>query len=380
MKVLLRRCQGVDAYDEDCLYLNVWTPENATFNDVYTGDDFTGTRPNANASAYPVYVWIYGGRFSGGSASDATYDGSGLAAKGVVVVTINYRLGALGWLAHPELSANSTEAGNWGLVDQQAALHWTSENIANFGGNPSQITIGGQSAGAGSVIDQVYSSSLADGLFQQVIAESGVRYPRDPLTGSLAPSYRDQATAEQQGVDYLTNTLNVSTIEEARELDVTAFLSSGQMSDTTFVGTVFENDTAYMEPPLFRPVLDGHVLPASYDTVLKTGNFTNVKILTGNNADESGASTAPGYTVASYTAAMQEIFGSVDLADEFFELWAAGDSSDTANNASNLYYQEQSKIGTNLWVNEYTAGCATAANCSVVRNASGSSLDATSNH
>lgn len=359
--------QGVDDYDEDCLTLNVWTPGDATFNDVYTGD-FIGTLPNANASAYPVYVWVYGGRFAGGAASDALYDGAGLAAKGVVVVSMNYRLGALGFLAHPELSnaSRSGTSGNYGLVDQQAALHWTNENIASFGGDPTRITIGGQSAGAGSVIDHVYSSSLADGLFEQVIAESGVRYPRDPLTGSLAPSYRDLATAEQQGVDYLTNTLNVSNITEARALDVTAFLSSGQMSDTTFVGTVFENNTAFMEPPLFRPVLDGYVLPASYDTVLKAGNFTHARILTGNNKDESGASTDPGYTVATYTAANEEIFGSVGLADQYFQLWAAGNTTDSANNASNLYYQEQSKIGTHLWANEYLDGCASSANCSVV--------------
>lgn len=358
--------QNADYYDEDCLTLNVWTPEGATFNDVTL--DGISMVPTANASAYPVYVWIYGGRFAGGSTSDARYDGSGLAAKGVVVVSMNYRLGALGFLAHPELSANSTSgtSGNYGLVDQQAALHWTNENIASFGGDPTRITIGGQSAGAGSVVDHLYSP-LGDDLFEQVIAESGVRYPHDPLTGSLAPSYRQLAEAEQQGVDFLTNTLNVSTIEEARELDVTAFLSSGELADTVFVGTVFENNTAYVEPPLFRPVLDGYVLPSTYDVALKTGNHTaNAHILTGNNKDESGASTAPGYTVASYTAANEEVFGSVGLADEFFQLWAAGNTSDSAGNASNAYFQEQSKIGTYLWANEYTAGCELASNCSVV--------------
>lgn len=360
--------EGVDSYDEDCLTLNVWTPGNATFNDVYTGDDFIGTKPNANASAYPVYVWIYGGRFASGASSDPLYDGSGLAAKGVVVVSMNYRLGALGFLAHPELSANSTSgtSGNYGLVDQQAALHWTNENIASFGGDPSRITIGGQSAGAGSVIDHVYSTSLAGGLFEQVIAESGVRDPRDPMTGSLAPSYRELATAEQQGAGYLANALSVSTIAEARALDASAFLSSGQMSDATFVGTVFENSTAYSEPPLFRPVLDGYVLPATYDALLRAGNFTSAKVLTGNNRDESGASTSPGLTAGSYTAAMQEIFGSVDMADAFFQLWPAGNSSDAANNASNTWFQEQSKTGSHLWANEYTAGCKAAANCSVV--------------
>lgn len=359
--------EGVDYWDEDCLTLNVWTPANVTFNDVYTGD-FVGVLPNPNATVYPVYVWIYGGRFAGGAASDALYDGAGLASKGVVVVSMNYRLGALGFLAHPELSANSTSgtSGNYGLVDQQAALHWTNENIAGFGGDPTRITIGGQSAGAGSVLDHVYSSELADGLFEQVIAESGVRYTHDPMTGSLAPSYRKLAEAEQQGVDFLSEQLNVSTIAEARALDASAFLSSGDLSDTIFAGTAFENISAYSEPPLFRPVLDGYVLPASYDAVLQAGNFTHAKILTGNNKDESGATPAPGLTVDSYTDNMGEIFGSVGLADEFFQLWPAGNSSDTANNASNTFYRDQSRTGTHMWADEYTAACSSA-NCSVVR-------------
>jgi carboxylesterase 2 len=122
----------------------------------------------------------------------------------VVVVSLNYRLGALGFLAHPELSATSRSgtSGNYGLVDQQAALHWTNENIASFGGDPTKITIGGQSAGAASVIANL-NSPLAKGLFNQVIAESGVRYPPDPLIGSVAQSYRKVAVAEQQGVVFL---------------------------------------------------------------------------------------------------------------------------------------------------------------------------------
>ncbi|KAL3428525.1 hypothetical protein PVAG01_02034 [Phlyctema vagabunda] len=348
--------QGVDDYSEDCLYLNIWTPANATLNDVYNNPSGPGVLPNATNSQYPVYVWIYGGRFAGGSSSSAQFDGAGLAAKGVVVVSMNYRLGALGFLAHPELSANSSSgtSGNYGLVDQQASLHWTNENIPGFGGDPTRITIGGQSAGAASVIDHLFSP-LADDLFTQVIAESGVRYPSDPLIGSLAQSYRQLADAEAQGEAYIKS-LNVSSINEARALPVEAFLSGGSLSDTIFETTVFENNSNYMEPPLFRPVLDGYVLPTTYQALLYSGNHSIVPVLTGNNKDESGASPNPGLTVESYYSINQPVFGSVDLADEFFSLYPAGNSSISADNSSNSFYRDQSRIGTWLWANEYTTG------------------------
>lgn len=269
---------------------------------------------------------------------------------------MNYRLGALGFLAHPELSANSSSgtSGNYGLVDQQASLHWTIENCATFGGDPTRITIGGQSAGAASVLDHL-NSPLADGLFTQVIAESGARYPSDPLIGSLAQSYRQLAEAEAQGEAYIKS-LNVSSINEARDLPVEAFLASGMMSDTTYVDTVLENNTNYMEPPLFRPVIDGYVLPATYSSLLLSGNHSIVPVMTGNNKDESGASPNPGLGVANYTSISQLDFGSVGLADEYFALYPAGNTSASANNASNAFYRDQSRIGTWLWASEYAAG------------------------
>ena len=346
--------EGVDNYSEDCLHLNVWTPDNATLNDVYPAS--VGVLPNATNSQYPVYVWIHGGRFASGSASDPLYDGSGLAAKGVVVISMDYRLGALGFLAHPELSANSSSgtSGNYGLVDQQASLHWTIENCASFGGDPTRITIGGQSSGAASVIDHL-NSPLAAALFNQVIAESGVRYPSDPLARSLAEGYRQLAEAEQQGTAYIKS-LNVSSINEARDLPVEAFLSSGSMSDTTYAGTVFENNSIYMEPPLFRPVIDGYVLPDTYQSLLLSGNHSIVPVLTGNNRDESGASPNPGFSVENYTSINQLEFGSVGLADEFFKLYPPGSTANSSDGSSNAFYREQSRIGTWLWGNEYAAG------------------------
>jgi carboxylesterase 2 len=334
---------GAITGDEDCLFLNIWTPEN-----------FTTT------SNYPVYFWIYGGRFSGGSGSDLTYEASGLAKQGVVVVTINYRLGALGYLAHPTLSEEfgaiygTNSSGNWGLHDQIAALHWTNENIQEFGGNPSQITIGGQSAGAGSVLMLVYSP-LATGLFQGAIAESGARAPHDPMTGSLASSHRNLSYAESQGVTYLQE-LNVTTIAEARDLSVSDILSTGSSSDTIFVGTPYENSQAYMEPPLYRPVIDGYVLPQNYDDTLANHLQNDVPIMTGNNKDESGASpTDTGVDVATYNTSQSAIFEPIGLSDRYFELFPATTDLE-AGAQTNQFYGNQSLVGSWLWADLWAQG------------------------
>ncbi|KAF2666686.1 carboxylesterase [Microthyrium microscopicum] len=359
---------------EDCLSLNIWTPANASLNNVVNNTQGVGVIPGSGASKYPVYVWIYGGRFSGGSASDARYEGAGLAAKGVVVVTMNYRLGALGFLAHPELSNSSRSgtSGNYGLVDQQAALHWTNENIASFGGDPTRITIGGQSAGAASVIANL-NSPLAKGLFTGVIAESGVRYSSDPLIGSVAQSYRNLSTAEEQGVAFLKS-LNVSTIEEARALPVSVFLAGSNGVDTTFDNTPLANNSIYGDPPLFRPVLDGYVLPRTYNETLRTGQHAGVSVMTGNNKDESGASPNPGYNTTSYTAVNEATFGSVGLADQFFSLYPASsaNSSQNPDNSSNAFYRDAERVGTWLWANEYSAGAASNPVYNAGQNASGS--------
>ncbi|KAF8849587.1 alpha/beta-hydrolase [Acephala macrosclerotiorum] len=315
---------GVIDYSEDCLYPNVWTSDNATLNDYYADlSGGTGVLPNATGSKYPVYACIYGGRFAGGASS-------------VVVASMNYRLGDLGFLARPELSVNSFSgtSGSYGLVDQQAYLHWTIENCAAFGGDPTRITIGGQSISAAPVLDHL-NSPLADGVFTQVIAESGARYPSDPLIGSLAQSYRHLAETEAQGAAYIKR-LNVGSINEARDLPVEAFLSS--------------------EPPLFRPVIDGYVLPATHSSLLLSNNHSIVPVMTGNNKDDSGASPNPGLGVANYTSLSQLGFGSAGLADKYFFLYPTGNISTSANNANNAFHRDQSRIGTWLWANEQTAG------------------------
>ncbi|MEJ2130262.1 MAG: carboxylesterase family protein, partial [Gammaproteobacteria bacterium] len=146
---------GVNGYSEDCLYLNIWTP-------AASGDD-----------ALPVMVWIYGGGGVEGSGGEALYDGNGLAKKGVVVVTFNYRVNVFGWFAHPELTRESPEhaSGNYGALDQIAALRWVQNNIARFGGDPKRVTIFGESGGSRSV-NWLMASPLAKGLFQRAIGES----------------------------------------------------------------------------------------------------------------------------------------------------------------------------------------------------------------
>ena len=153
---------------EDCLYLNVWTAAKAQ-ND-----------------SRPVMIWIHGGAWTRGSGSTASYDGTALAKKGVVVVTTNYRLGAFGFLAHPELTSESPNraSGNYAILDHVAALKWVQKNIAAFGGDPSRVTIFGESAGSWSV-NVVQATPLANGLFHRAIGESGGQFAR---TASLAAS------------------------------------------------------------------------------------------------------------------------------------------------------------------------------------------------
>lgn len=129
---------------EECLSFNIWTPANASLNNVVSITQGSEVRPGAGATKYPAYVWIYGGKFSGGAASENLYYGAGLAVKGVVIVSMIYHFGALGFLAHPELSDTSRggTSGTYGTVDQQAGPHRTNENIASFSGDPSRITVG----------------------------------------------------------------------------------------------------------------------------------------------------------------------------------------------------------------------------------------------
>ena len=194
----------VEPISEDCLYLNIWT---------------NNTNKNTKKG---VLVWIHGGAFMGGGSAVPIHDGEALAQKGILLVSINYRVNAFGFLAHSELSAESPTktSGNFGLLDQIAALRWVKENIQQFGGDPNNITIAGQSAGSMSV-NCLVSSPLAIGLFQKAIAESGACFTNgNPLIKT--PSMQQE---EQEGINFLKK-CNVSSIQELRALPAEVILQN----------------------------------------------------------------------------------------------------------------------------------------------------------
>ena len=259
------------ATSEDCLYLNIWAPAH---------------RADARL---PVLVWIYGGGFSNGSASMPLYWGDRLARKGVIVVTVAYRLGPLGWLALPELTAESPHhsSGNYGLEDQVAALHWVRRNIAAFGGDPSRVTIAGQSAGAASM-SLLVASPLAKGLFRGVIAESGGMF--EPL--QLAPNYH-LADAERDGQAYAAS-VGARSLAELRALPAAALLAG-----TRYVVT--------------HPVIEPYALPAAPYDAFVAGRVNGTPILIGSNADEARSlvENLASVKAATFSADVSKAWGSL---------------------------------------------------------------------
>jgi para-nitrobenzyl esterase len=233
---------------EDCLYLNVWT-------NAKTKED-----------KKPVFVWIYGGGFTSGGAGCAIYDGEAMAKKGVVFVSINYRVGPFGFLAHPELTKESgrNASGNYGLLDQIAALRWVKKNIAAFGGDPNRVTIGGQSAGSMSV-NCLVASPLTKGLFNRAIAESGSLLIKNPMLSSATLK-----SAEEQGVK-LAEKAGAKTLAEMRALPADEVLKK-------FQGR-------------FAPIADGYVLPESVADIFAADKQNHVALITGWNHDEFGGPT-----------------------------------------------------------------------------------------
>ena len=228
---------------EDCLHLNVWTAAKTP------------------SEKRPVLVWIYGGGFSSGGSACAIYDGEALAQKGVVFVSINYRVGVMGFFAHPELSRENSfnASGNYGLLDQIAALKWVQKNISAFGGDPSNVTIAGQSAGSMSV-NCLVASPLAKGLFNKAIAESGSNMVSKGLIRTA-----DLKASEQSGKELATSA-GYSTIAGLRKL-------SAREVQQEIKGR-------------FTPVIDGYVLPEPIPDIFARNKQNEVVLLTGWNEDE----------------------------------------------------------------------------------------------
>ena len=251
------------AMDEDCLSLNVWT------------------RAKTEDDQLPVMVWIHGGALVTGQGSD--YPGELLTSKGIVLVTINYRLGRFGFHAHPELSSESANgtSGNQGLKDQIAALHWVQTNIAGFGGDPNNVTIFGESAGSLSM-SLLQASPLAKGLFHRVIGESG---------GAFQPmSYRARETpyaksAETLGMEF-SDALGVKPNDDS--LIALRKLSQEHILEVTNSNPAFTNYDSLA-------IVDGEVIPEEVATIFATGKQADVPVLIGSNSDE-GSTFLPFFT------------------------------------------------------------------------------------
>jgi para-nitrobenzyl esterase len=272
------------AMDEDSLYLNIWTPARSADEKL------------------PVFVWYFGGGLQEGNTAEMEFDGERLARRGLVVVTINYRLNAFGFLCHPEITAENPEApANFGNLDQQFGTRWVQRNIAAFGGNPKNITIGGQSAGGMSVMSQV-TSPQNDGLFQRAIVDSGIMkmpYASSLFGGDRDISPRTLPQAEQDGVKFF-EFLGVKTLAEARKLD--AF---------------YIRDKVVEYKRFWPSVIDGKFCVGDTTSLYLENKCQKVPMLFGHTATEM-LMKPEAKTAAEFEAFARKTFG--DAADEFLTL------------------------------------------------------------
>ena len=289
------RSNGVS---EDCLYLNVWTPAKS------------------NRERLPVLVYFYGGGFVSGDGSEPRYDGESMAAKGVVVVTVNYRVGVFGFMAHPELTKESAHhaSGNYGFLDQNAALQWVQRNIANFGGDSKRVTIAGESAGSISVSAHMVSP-LSKKLFAGAIGESGA------ITGALSAVPR--AKGEEQGSKFAANL-------GAQDLAALRAIPSQEMLDASSKG-------GWASVGRFPLTIDGYFLTDDPATIYANGKQARVPLLVGWNSEEVGWNALLGSaqpTLENYKNVLAKLYST--RADEVLKLYPATTSEEVMQAAADL--------------------------------------------
>jgi para-nitrobenzyl esterase len=299
----------VTSASEDCLFLNIWTPKASA------------------AARLPVLVFIHGGAFIAGSGDVPVYDGEALARTGMVVVTINYRLGVLGFLAHPALTAEPQHgsvllhhsSGNYGLLDQIAAMLWVQQNIRGFGGDPAHVAVAGQSAGAMSVAD-LLASPLAKGLFSAAIADSGI--------GGRGVPMQTLAEAEKAG-EAFASTKGVKTVEELRAIPAAQLVVQGG---------------AGMR---FAPIVDGWVLPDN-PILLTSGRSDNdVPVITGFQANDAAlGGGARGSNAEQFKKRAEQVYG--PMADDFLKLYPAG-SDEEAKESGTAAGRDRLRAGLYFW-------------------------------
>jgi para-nitrobenzyl esterase len=286
---------------EDCLFLNVWTPARSA------------------AERLPVMVWIHGAGLTGGSGSEPRYDGEELSRKGAVVITINYRLGPFGWLAHPELTMESGHhaSGNYGMMDALAALQWVQKNAAAFGGDPRRVTIFGESAGA-FLVSGLVGSPEGKGLFQRAIAESGA------WMGMGMGVMRTLAQAEEAGAKAVT-AMGVSSLADLR-----AKAADEIQRDLRGAGLI----------------VDGRYIPEDLSETFARGKEKAVDLMVGSNRDEGTFFARAAVTADQFTTQSRQRFG--DLGDSFLRVYPAG--SDAEASASSLAsFRDEASWHMRIW-------------------------------
>ncbi|HEV9035194.1 MAG TPA: carboxylesterase family protein [Puia sp.] len=284
---------------EDCLYLNVWAP--------------AGASPGGGRKLLPVLVYFYGGGFVAGDGSELRYDGESMATKGIVSVTVNYRLSIFGFFAHPDLTKESPHhsSGNYALLDQTAALRWVQQNIANFGGDPRRVTIAGESAGSISV-SALMATPLTKGMMAGAIGESG------SLLGALPPVGVSQA--EETAVQF-TGTVGATSLAELRAMPADSLLAAAMR----------------FGPFRFHMTIDGYFFPKSPYDIYASGEQAHIPLLVGWNSQEGDyhailGNAAP--TVANYEAAVRKAGGV--FADTILRLYHASADAEVEGVATAL--------------------------------------------